>query len=98
MDVTGTTVDPADWGPMRGGSGIAIALTRPSNVGDVIVSPSEMWVTTDGRTWRDTGSKFIPTETGEHGGDPSFCIGAGRLVTIVSNGKQTRAYYADLLE
>jgi hypothetical protein len=27
---------------------------------------------------------------------PVFCIGAGRLVTIVTDGHLTRAYYADV--
>lgn len=63
-----------------------------------ITVQDEMWITTDGRTWRDTGSKLIITETGEHGAVPSFCIGAGRLVTITSDGDLTRAYYADLLK
>jgi hypothetical protein len=85
--VTGTTVPTYDWGPVNGGGGIAIALTLED----------EMWITTDGRTRRDTGSKLIITETGEHGAVPSFCIGAGRLVTIISVGNLTRAYYADLL-
>jgi hypothetical protein len=58
----------------------------------------EMWITADGKTWRDTGSKLILTATGEHGAVPSFCVGAGRLVTITSDGNLTRAYYADLLK
>jgi hypothetical protein len=95
---TGTTVESFDLWTIGGGDGIEIALTRSKWLGESVVSPSEMWITTDGKTWRDTGSKFIVTDTGEHGGAPSFCIGAGRLVTIVSDGKQTRAYYADLLQ
>jgi hypothetical protein len=57
-----------------------------------------MWITTDGMTWRDTGAKLIITKSGEHGATPSFCIGAGRLVTIISDGNQTRSYYVDLLK
>ena len=63
-----------------------------------VEGPDEMWITTDGRTWRDTGTKLIVTASGEHGQVPVFCIGAGRLVTIVSDGNLTRAYYADLLK
>jgi hypothetical protein len=56
-----------------------------------------MRITTDGRTWLNTGTKLVITESGEHG-VPSYCVGAVRLVTIISDGNLTRAYYADLLE
>jgi hypothetical protein len=58
---------------------------------------NEMRITTDGRTWLNTGTKLVITESGEHG-VPSYCVGAVRLVTIISDGNLTRAYYADLLE
>lgn len=86
--VTGTTVDSYDWGAIDGDGSVAIALTLQD----------EMWITTDGMTWRDTGAKLIITKSGEHGATPSFCIGAGRLVTIISDGNQTRSYYVDLLK
>jgi hypothetical protein len=85
---TGPPVESYDPWTIGSDGRVAIAL----NV------QNEMWITTDGRTWRDTGSKLIITATGEHGAVPSFSIGAGRLVTIVSSGSQTRAYYADLLK
>jgi hypothetical protein len=87
--VTGTTVESYDWAAVVGDGRVAIAAT----------SEGEMWITMDGRTWRDTGSKIIRgMDAGERTGAPPFCIGAGRLVTIVSDGSQSRAYYADLLE
>jgi hypothetical protein len=84
----GPAVEPGDQWTIRSDGRVAITFSRQH----------DLWITTDGRTWRDTGQKFIVTDTGEHGGEPAFCIGAGRLVTIVSDGKQTRAYYADLLK
>jgi hypothetical protein len=57
---------------------------------------NEMWITTDGKTWHDTGTKLIVSTSELHGVVPVFCIGAGRLVTIVTDGHLTRAYYADV--
>ncbi len=84
---TGTTVESFDWASVRGDGSVAIAVTFEG----------EMWITTDGRTWRDTGSKFFRgADAGEHSGASPFCIGAGRLVAISADGSQTRVYYADL--
>ena len=83
---TGPPVESYDPWTVGSDGRVAIALN----------GPYEMWITTDGKTWRDTGTKLVITATGEHGAVPSFCIGAGRLVTIISDGNLTRAYYADL--
>jgi hypothetical protein len=74
------------------------ALSSDGRVAIAVNPQSEMWITTDGRTWRDTGTELVVTPSGEHGQMQQFCIGAGRLVTIISVGKLTRAYYTDLLE
>jgi photosystem II stability/assembly factor-like uncharacterized protein len=85
---TGAPSEPFEQWTIGSDGRVAIALS----------AQDEMWITTDGKTWRDTGSKLIITATGEHGAIQSFCIGAGRLVTIISDGNLTRAYYADLLK
>jgi hypothetical protein len=84
----GMPAESYDPWTIAGDGSVAIALSVQG----------EMWITADGKTWRDTGSKLILTATGEHGAVPSFCVGAGRLVTITSDGNLTRAYYADLLK
>ena len=85
---TGAPAESYDPWTIAGDGTVAIALS----------AQDEMWITADGKTWRDTGSKLIITKTGEHGAVPSFGIGAGRLVTIISDSNLTRAYYADLLK
>ena len=72
------------------------AIGSDGRVAIAVKELDEMWITTDGKTWRNTGAKLVVTASGEHGQVPVFCVGAGRLVTIISDGKLTRAYYADL--
>jgi hypothetical protein len=71
--------------------------------GDVAMAVTflgEIWLTADGKTWVDTASKFLHVDQDTvHQFLPmgvAFCIGAGRIVTIVQNDVETGAYYADL--
>jgi hypothetical protein len=84
----GPTTESFDPRAIAGDGEIAVAV-------DV---HNEMWITSDGKTWRDTGKKLVVSTSDLHSGVPVFCIGAGRLVTIVAGGNSTQAFYADLVE
>jgi hypothetical protein len=85
-----TTNSPQGWSTIGGNHDVAIAVT----------SGGEIWSTTDGRMWRESHT-WLPLGPGGAGrwGSPTFCVGAGRLVTISasSDGTQSGAFYADLV-
>jgi hypothetical protein len=85
-----STSSAQGWWAIGGRDEVAVAVTQAG----------EIWTSTDGRTWRESGT-WLPLGPGGGGlwGRPTFCVGAGRLVTILTDITETQsgAFYADLV-
>jgi hypothetical protein len=78
-----------DWWIIGGDGDAALALSVLGRI----------WLTTDGRTWLDTKSQFVHAQEGnvhQFMRPIAFCIGAGRIVTILQDDAEIGAFYADL--